>query len=286
MLLPIIKWAGGKRQLLDRIIPMIPDIEGKYYEPFAGGLAVMSYLYSNARIHNATISDLNSELINLYLTVKNNPNNLVEKVKNLGFINSRSFYYKIREEFNAIMGNQEKSIERAAMFLVLNRLCFNGLWRVNSSGKFNVPFGRYSNPRIVSETHILRFSDMLQTVNIMLSDFSVCVRDALDSDFVYFDPPYFPASETARFTEYTSESFGEEDLRRLLDTCRLLDNHNVRFLLSNSYTDTVNEMFGEFHVSKVEARRYINSDAGGRMGHHEVLVYNYDIHESSRFQRF
>ena len=277
MLSPIIKWAGGKRQLLDKIIPMIPNVVGVYYEPFAGGLAVMSSLYSRKKFMKAAISDLNPELINLYVTVKDHPHSLIEEISRLEFLNNKEFYYKLRDNFNSIKGMNDMRIERAAMFLVLNRLCYNGLWRVNSKGEFNVPFGRYTNPEMVSRHHILKFSEMLQNVSIKKEDFSSCVRGAQDSDFVYFDPPYFPVSHTAKFAEYTRESFSEDDLERLLKVCRALDNRNVRFLLSNSCTNMVQDLFGEFRITIVDARRYINSIAAGRGGHKEVLIYNYDF---------
>ncbi|MCL5785920.1 MAG: DNA adenine methylase [Candidatus Thermoplasmatota archaeon] len=274
---PLVKWAGGKRQLLPRIMKCLPDSWNTYYEPFSGGLALLVEMYNRGKVNKAVIGDANPELMNLYSTVKNFPTDLVNAISEFGFSNDPACYYEIRNKFNSLIGDQYRSAERAAMFLYLNRHCFNGLWRVNSDGKFNVPFGKYSNPSLPTEGHIFRFSQMLKQTRIVTGDFSEVTGSARKGDFVYFDPPYFPLSRSSSFTYYAQRGFGFSDQIRLRDLCRELDRNDIRFLLSNSSSKEMMELFGEFRIKRVSVNRFINSVAEKRTGHHEILVTNYSV---------
>lgn len=272
---PLVKWAGGKRQLLGQIISRMPDEWDHYYEPFAGGLALLVELHNLNRIKGATVSDVNPELVNLYSTVRDCPHDLVETVKGLEFGNDEKFYYRIREEFNSMIGRDQHRLERAAFFLYLNRHGYNGLWRVNSAGRFNVPFGKYSRPSIPGSSHILEFSEMLQDVRIECTDFRASIKEIGERDFVYFDPPYVPVSRTSNFTDYSKEGFSRFDQERLLDTCRELESRGIRFILSNSYSENNIGFYSDFKLVELSARRNINCKSDGRSGQKELLVMNF-----------
>lgn len=273
---PLVKWAGGKRQILPQIMDHLPEKWDHYYEPFAGGLALLVELFDTGQMGKSIVSDVNPELINLYLVVKKSPLELLETIENLHFRNDEAYYYKARERFNDIAGGKSNKIERAALFLYFNRHSYNGLWRVNSNGRFNVPFGRYRRPYVPGADHINEFSGMLQAVEISNADFQSAIGGIKQGDFVYFDPPYIPVSHTARFTDYTKSGFTIPDQERLLETCRNLDRKGVKFLLSNSYTEENLDFYKEFQVRKVNARRSINCKGEKRSGHHELLVMNFE----------
>ena len=277
MLKPLVKWAGGKRQLLSELLDRLPKKWETYYEPFVGGGALLIELYNKRMLKSAVISDLNEELINLYHVVKNYPYELVEMLNNTEFKNEKETYLKLRERFNEIIGNPKYSIERAALFLYLNKHCYNGLWRVNKSGKFNVPFGRYKNPSLPSKEHILEFSNMLRNIEILNLDFEEAVLSACEGDFVYFDPPYQPVSETAYFTDYTSGGFDYSEQKRLAKVCKKLTKKGVYVMVSNSNTDEIKELYDDFHIFVVEANRFINSKADRRKGATEVIITNYEV---------
>ena len=274
---PLVKWAGGKRQLIPALVKYLPVSWNRYFEPFSGGLALLVELHNRGMLAEAVIGDTNPELINLYFTVKKLPANLVSAISGLNIRNEAQFYYGIRERFNSLLGDGNSAVERAAMFLYLNRHGYNGLWRVNSKGEFNVPFGRYGNPSLPSAEHVYQFSEMLRGVDILLGDFSSVIESAKKGDFVYFDPPYFPLSKSSSFTHYSRDGFGYSDQSRLLELCRKLHVTGVRFLLSNSYSKEMTDLFSEFNVARVEASRFINSAADRRTGHYEILVTNYEI---------
>jgi DNA adenine methylase len=272
---PIVKWAGGKRQLLSRMIMVLPEKWNKYFEPFAGGSAMIVELSNMGRIGKATIGDTNPELVNLYMEVRDNLEGLLEELKSIQFVNEKESYLSARNRFNAIRGSEESKTERSVLFLYLNRHCFNGLWRVNSSGEFNVPFGKYSNPSLPGASEIRRFSEMLQDVDIRCSDFETILSDVQPGDFVYLDPPYEPVSRTSSFTSYTKIGFTPYDQKRLRGMCRKLDNMGAMFMVSNSFSPPVMELYSEFTIRKVDANRSINRDSGGRKGTTEILVTNY-----------
>ena len=204
---PVLKWAGGKRQLLPNLLKNIPDKFHTYYEPFIGGAALLISLYSLNRINNAVISDTNTDLYNLYKTIRENPQQLIDELGNLGFKNTKEDYYKARELFNS----SSNPVERTAILIYLNRHGYNGLYRVNSHNKFNVPFGKYTNPGMPSPENVMALSGLLQSCTVMNSDFEIAVKNAVNGDFVYFDPPYMPLSKTSYFTGYTHSGFNERD---------------------------------------------------------------------------
>ena len=272
---PIVKWAGGKRQLLSRMLMDLPGQWNRYFEPFAGGSAMIVALSNMGRIGKAAIGDTNPELVNLYIEVRDNIEDLIKELKSIQFINERESYLSARKRFNAIRGTEDNKTERAALFLYLNRHCFNGLWRVNSKGEFNVPFGKYSNPSLPDASEIRVFSEMLQDIEIKCSDFETILPEVEPGDFVYLDPPYEPVSRTSSFTSYTKVGFTPYDQGRLRDMCRKLDNLGAMFMVSNSFSPSVMELYSEFTIKKVDANRFINRDAKGRSGTVEILVTNY-----------
>lgn len=272
---PLVKWAGGKTQLLPELMKRIPISWRTYYEPFVGSGALLIELYNRGKLSSAVISDLNEELINLYRVVKMKPEELIEALNNANFQNDKECYYNIRDRFNEIIGKLEHSVERAALFLYLNRHCYNGLWRVNKKGKFNVPFGKYNKPSMPPAEAIIRFSKLLERVEILNADFEVAVKMAGEGDFVYFDPPYQPVSKTARFTDYTSQGFDYSEQKRLARVARKLSNKGAFVMISNSNTDEILELYDGFKINVVRANRFINCRGDRRKGATELIITNY-----------
>jgi len=223
---PFVKWAGGKRQLIPILNENLPQTMGAYYEPFLGGGALLFHILKERDGQRCGISDLNSDLVLAYTTIRDKPEVLIDSLKNHTKNyqkNSKSYYYSIREN------NPKSAVEKTSRLLFLNRTCFNGLYRVNSKGKFNVPLGRYTNPNIVNEENIRSVSHILQSskISIKCRDFEAVLKDAKKDDLVYFDPPYQPISNTANFTSYTNKSFTYDDLKRLAQLCLKLDSKDV-----------------------------------------------------------
>ena len=273
---PFVKWAGGKRQLISILNENLPKSFGTYYEPFLGGGALLFHIITERNGQKCSISDLNSDLVLAYTTIRNRIDELISSLKSHEKKyqkNSKSYYYSVRES------NPRSEIEKTSRLLFLNRTCFNGLYRVNSKGKFNVPLGRYTNPNIVNEENLRSVSDMLQSsrISIKCRDFEAVLRDAKKEDLVYFDPPYQPVSETANFTSYTNKDFTYDDLSRLAKLCKKLDSKGCKVLLSNSDSKQVEDMFSEkpWKVNKIKANRSINSNSKKRTGHFELLIKNY-----------
>lgn len=271
---PIIKWVGGKRQLLSEIKKYIPKNIKIYYEPFIGGGAV---LFETAP-EKAVLGDVNPELINLYKVVKNKHLKLLAELKKHKTNNSEDYYYYIRGLDRTENFHELSDVVRAARFIYLNKVCYNGLWRVNSKGENNTPYGKYNNPSIYNKESIIEMHKYLRDkkVKILYGDFEKCVKKAVEGDFVYFDPPYAPISTTANFTSYASEGFGVEDQIRLKKTCDKLNKRGVKFLLSNSNCEFIRELYKDYIVEIVEANRAINSDAAKRGKVEEVLIRNYE----------
>ena len=273
---PFVKWAGGKRQLIPILNENLPKSFGTYYEPFLGGGALLFHILTERDGQKCSISDLNSDLVLAYTTIRNRIDELISSLKSHEKNyqkNSKSYYYSVRES------NPRSEIEKTSRLLFLNRTCFNGLYRVNSKGKFNVPLGRYTNPNIVNEDNLRSVSEILQSskVSIKCRDFESVLRDAKKGDLVYFDPPYQPVSETANFTSYTNKDFTYDDLNRLGNLCKKLDSKGCKVLLSNSDSKEVEDMFSgkTWKVSKIQANRSINSNSKKRTGHFELLIKNY-----------
>ena len=273
---PFVKWAGGKRQLIPILHQNLPESFGTYYEPFLGGGALLFHILTDKNSQKCSISDLNSDLVLAYTTIRDRIDSLIVSLKNHEKNyqkNSESYYYSIRES------NPRSAIEKTSRLIFLNRTCFNGLYRVNSKGKFNVPLGKYSNPNIVNEENLRAVSHILQSsrISIKCRDFEAVLRDAKKGDLIYFDPPYQPVSATANFTSYTNKDFTYDDLTRLAELCLKLDSRGCNVLLSNSDSKEVAEVFAKntWKITRIEANRSINSNSKKRTGHFELLIKNY-----------
>ena len=266
---PIVKWVGGKRQLMYELEINMPKTYNRYFEPFIGGGALFFYLQPD----NAYISDMNEELINLYQVVRDNVDELITDLQKHDI--SKEYFMEIRNIDRTEEYQNWSNIQKASRFIYLNRTCFNGMYRVNSKGEFNVPFGHYKNPRILDENNLINCSNLLQRTEIKHADFSEILKKVKKGDFVYFDPPYVPLSETSSFTSYTKDGFDMDMQLSLRDVCDELDSMGVKFLLSNSDTQFVNELYENYNIKKVFASRQINAKADGRGKITEVLVRNY-----------
>ena len=273
---PFVKWAGGKRQLLAELEKNFPKKFGTYFEPFLGGGAVLFDLLAKKPNLKCSVSDLNSDLVLAYVTIRDKLGRLIESLENHSknyHKDSTGYYYEVRKQ------EPKSQIEKVSRLLFLNKTCFNGLYRVNSKGKFNVPLGRYTNPNIVNRENLTTVSKFLQSDKIKIScrDFESILNDAKKGDFVYFDPPYQPVSDTANFTSYTHRDFTEDDLQRLADLANQLNSKGSHVLLSNSNTKIVKKIFSskKWKVKEIAVNRAINSNSQKRTGHKEVLIKNY-----------
>ena len=273
---PFVKWAGGKRQLIPILNQNLPESFGTYYEPFLGGGALLFHILTDKNGQKCSISDLNSDLVLAYTTIRDRIDALITSLKNHEKNyqkDSESYYYSIRES------NPRSEIEKTSRLIFLNRTCFNGLYRVNSKGKFNVPLGKYSNPNIVNEENIRAVSHILQSSRtaIKCRDFEAVLRDAKKGDLIYFDPPYQPVSATSNFTSYTTKDFTYDDLTRLAELCLKLDSRGCNVLLSNSDSQEVADIFAKnpWKITRISANRSINSNSKKRTGHFELLIKNY-----------
>ena len=267
---PIVKWVGGKRQLMFELIKNMPKSYNRYFEPFIGGGA----LFFELQPEQAYISDMNEELINLYSVVRDNVYELIKDLSKHEV--SKEYFLEIRNIDRTEQYTELSDVERASRFIYLNRTCFNGMYRVNSQGQFNVPFGHYKNPRIIDENNLLNCSELLKKTEIKCADFSEILTKVKKGDWVYFDPPYVPFNDTSSFTSYTKDGFDINMQFKLRDVCDELDNKGVKFMLSNSDTKLVNELYVNYEIKKVFASRQINANADGRGKITEVLVRNYD----------
>lgn len=286
---PILKWAGGKRQLLDELYSRFPQSYTNYHEPFFGGGAV----FFDLEPENSSINDANPRLINFYKQVRDKPEELIEVCQSFKDPEnspdpSREFseadrkekqiedyYYQQRALFNRRPeGEEYDDLEEAALLLYLNRTGYNGLYRENSSGGYNVPIGRYSNPDWVREKEVRAASRVLSSTEIFQGDFEYILEYADESDLVYFDPPYEPMSPTANFTNYSGDGFGKEDQQRLLEVAKELDSRGVSVILSNS--GVTYDMYADagFHVEVEGATRAINSDSTNRDEVEEIVATN------------
>lgn len=272
LLQPFLKWAGGKRQLLPTIRQYIPQKYNTYYEPFIGAGAVLFDIQPSIGV----INDSNTELINCYEVIRDSIEELILDLRQ--HKNEKEYYYAIRDLDRDPNFKNLNPVQRASRIIYLNKTCFNGLFRVNSAGQFNVPFGNYNNPKIVDEIVLKAAHNYLATKNIeiMNVDFEQSVKNAKKGDFVYFDPPYDPVSDTSSFTGYDLNGFSKSEQERLRDVYKKLSDKGCFVLLSNSATDFILDLYKDFQVVKVAASRNINSVATERGKIDEVLVMNYD----------
>lgn len=270
---PIVKWAGGKRRLLDRILPLIPEHD-IYYEPFFGGGAVLFAL----KPEKAVINDSNADLMDIYRVIKSEPEKLIALLEEHAEKDCKDYYYEVRaldRDFDRYESLSDA--ERAARFLYLNKTCFNGLFRVNRSGEFNVPYGRYKNPEIVGAEGIRAISEYLNEakIRILSQDYREVFRGIRENAFVYMDPPYMPISETSSFTGYTAAGFDRQQQTELKKQCDKLDRKGVKFMLSNSSCDFITKLYRDYHIEHVSAPRSVNAKADGRGRVEELLIMNY-----------
>ena len=267
---PFTKWTGGKRQLLPIIKSLMPDNYNNYFEPFIGGGA----LFFDLSPDKAVINDFNNELINCYQQIKKYPQKLIELLAKHQENNSKEYYLELRSADRDNRIDKMTNVERAARIMYMLRVDFNGLYRVNSKNQFNVPYGRYKNPKIVDSDLILSISQYLNSNNIKIltGDFEKAVQDVVAGDFVYFDPPYIPLSETSAFTSYTHEGFTYEDQVRLRDCFKKLDEKGAFVMLSNSSSPLVEELYKDFNIHKVEANRTNGAKTSSRGKISEIIV--------------
>ena len=269
---PVVKWVGGKRQLLHEIIPRLPESITTYCEPFLGGGAVLFAVQPR----NAIINDLNNELMLVYEVIRDDVKDLITALQECE--NTPEYFYRIRDLDRDKKTYQSLSkVERAARILYLNKTCYNGLFRVNSSGEFNSPFGYYKNPNIVNEQTLWAVSNYLSGEGIQMfhEDFSNTLDRVPPGAFVYLDPPYDPISDTASFTGYNKGGFGRNEQIRLKDCCDMLTQKGVKFLLSNSSTDFIRTLYHGYTMKTVYAKRAVNSVGNKRGVVEEVLISNY-----------
>lgn len=271
---PPLKWVGGKRQLIPKIEENFPDIKtiSTYFEPFVGGGAVLFHF----KFKKAIINDVNEELINLYKVIRDDVEGLIKDLRK--YENDEEAYYRIRsldrnEEFKNLT-----DIERASRIHFLNKTCYNGLYRVNNSGEFNTPFGKYKNPNIVNETVLRAVSIYFNKskIKILNVDYEEALKGIRKSAFVYFDPPYDPISNSSSFTGYDKGGFNRDEQIRLKEVCDKLNKRGVRFLLSNSSTEFIKDLYSNYNIIPINAKRSINSVAENRGNVEEVLIKNYD----------
>ncbi|MBA2747422.1 MAG: DNA adenine methylase, partial [Tatlockia sp.] len=265
---PFLKWAGGKSKLIEQYIPYFPQSFTNYYEPFLGGGAVFFYLCGVKPDANKFISDINPELINTYCCIKNNVEPLISLLKIHQLQHNRDYYYKIRSQSGG------SDIERAARLIYLNKTCFNGLYRENLRGLFNVPMGKYKNPTICNEDLLRLVSVALQSAAVSLNSYDE-INSKNEQDFVYFDPPYYPLSSTSNFTNYSRYVFKDTEQIKLRDTFARLANRGVKVMLSNSDCAFVRELYTDFNIYEISASRAINSKAEKRGKMTELLITSY-----------
>ena len=274
---PFVKWAGGKKQLLTRFESYFPPAFGRYIEPFVGGGAVFFHLYRQGRLDGRPVVLIDSleELINCYRVIQSRVEDLIAALRaHEPHKQDRDYYYHLRAWDRSPDYAQRSDLERAARFLFLNRVCYNGLYRVNRRGQFNVPFGRHRNPTICDEENLWAVHRALQGVSLLVGDFECCLALAEAGDFVYLDPPYHPLSKTAHFTSYTAGDFGAQDQRRLARLFQALDRRGCQLMLSNSDTELIRELYAGYEQVPVRAARAINSRPAGRGNIRELLILN------------
>ena len=271
LLSPMLKWVGGKRQLLPDIVPMINKKAPLYVEPFIGGGAVLF----NMQPKKAIINDYNQELINVYITVRDNLEVLLDELRIHEENNSSDYYYEIRALDRAEEFAQMSNVEKAARIIYLNKTCYNGLYRVNMAGQFNSPYGKYKNPNIVNEAVLRAISNYFNTneITILNGDYKEVLKDLEKEAFVYLDPPYMPISSSS-FTGYTEGGFGYNSQVELKKECDKLNEKGIRFVQSNSDCEIIRELYKDYKIKTVKAKRSINSVGNKRGEINEVLIYN------------
>ena len=270
----LIKWAGGKNNLVEKLLLHIPTKFNTYFEPFFGGGSLYWNLKVTGQIERAVISDLNPELVNLLQVLKNEPEDLSSGLSNFRGLVGKDSFYEIRERFNHLRGNSNVRIERASMLIYLNRNCFNGLWRTNKNGEFNVPYGYYKAFHLASSQELMFFSELLQDTSIYHSTYQEVLKKCKAEDFVYLDPPYYTESKT-NFTQYTRESFSRYKHLDLLNHFKVLSNNNIKALMTNRACLAIREMYSGYNQTIVKNVWSINRDGSSRKGAEEIVIRNF-----------
>jgi DNA adenine methylase len=266
---PFLKWAGGKSQLLQYLLRYIPLEYSAYYEPFVGGGALFFALQPEV----AYLSDTNEDLINCYRVIRDRVDELILELSKYKY--DKEQYYEVRSLDRTNQFDEISSVQKAARLIYLNKTCFNGLYRVSAKGYFNVPFGRYTNPKICDAENLKACSLALKDISLSKNNF-LEIEDKLKADdFVYLDPPYVPLNTSSNFTAYSAEGFSLENQVLLRDFCLRISKTKVKFMLSNSNTEVVRELYKDFNYKEVSAKRHINSIASKRGKVSELLVTNY-----------
>jgi len=267
-----VKWAGGKKQLIEQFKPLFPKEIKRYLEPFVGGGAVLFYVLKTYKPKEVFIFDINKELINTYETIRDDVENLIKELKKLKSLHNKEHYYQVRAENPKLLSK----LTRASRFIYLNKTCFNGLYRVNLSGGFNVPIGSYKNPLICPEEDLREISKLLKNVKIIKGSFKECLDFAKKGDFVYFDPPYYPLNKTS-FTTYTKDKFLNEEQKQLRGVFSKLDKKGCKIMLSNSDSKFIKDLYEDnnYNISFVKATRMINCNGKKRGKINEVVIRNY-----------
>ncbi len=271
-----VKWAGGKGQLLEQFKPLFPKKMNNYLEPFIGSGAVFFHIIQNFKPKKIIISDINEELINTYKIVKSDVEKLIIELKQhkeYHLAKGKPYYLAIR----ATNPNDLPALERAARFIYLNKTCFNGLYRVNSKGGFNVPMGSYKNPDIIQEERLRIVSKLLKNVTIKVMSFEKILNLAKKGDFIYFDPPYYPLENKKSFTTYTKDSFMEKEQELLAEIFKKLDKKGCSVMLSNSDTKFIKDLYPKYNINFVQATRMINCNGDKRGKINEVVVTSYKV---------
>lgn len=269
---PLLKWVGGKRQLLPDLLPYVPPSPSLYVEPFVGGGALLFALQPS----HARINDANAELMNVYEVIRDNPEGLITALRIHQGKHSEDYFYYVRGWDRESNYQRLSALTRAARTIYLNKTCYNGLYRVNKKGFFNAPFGRYTNPRIVDEPLIRALSAYFTTANITMTcgDYRKALRNIPAGGFVYFDPPYMPVSASSSFTSYTEDGFTWQDQCDLKDECDRLTRQGILWMMSNSDTPQLRELYGEYELTTVQAARAINSKSSQRGLVNELVISN------------
>ena len=269
-----IKWAGGKTQLIEQFIPLFPKKIERYFEPFLGSGAIFFYIIQKFKPKEILLSDVNEELINAYLIIKDDVESLIIELKQHKeyYITDGKKYYLVIRSTNP---KDLPPLERAARFIFLNKTCFNGLYRVNSKGKFNVPMGSYKNPDIMQEKKLRKVSKLLQNVKLKVMSFEKILNLTKKDDFIYFDPPYYPLKKGKSFTTYTKGNFLEDEQKKLCNIFKKLDKKGCRVMQSNSDTTFIEDLYNDFNIVRVSAKRMINCDATKRGNIKELVIRNY-----------
>jgi len=290
---PFLKWAGGKTQLIREIDPLLERIFSQYQsvtyiEPFVGGGAILFYVLNKfPQVERVIINDINPDLINAYKVIKNSPEELIEKLQQIekkysmkNCASQKNFYLEQRDKFN--LNKSSTPLEKTTLLLFLNKTCFNGLYRVNSHGLFNVPFGQYIKPKICDESNLMAVHECLQKVTILTGDFQKTLREGKKPSLFYLDPPYKPIKTTSAFTAYTKENFTDSDQERLKLFCDKIHKKDCHFILSNSdvknldgHNNFFDQLYQGYHIRRVWAKRNINSKGNRRGEISELLISNF-----------